>query len=321
MNLRCALAGILALLAIPAHAADLSAPTWNEIDGSNNSAPPAGWPAGMAPNQVSPTARAMMGATKRFYDHINATVTSGGTANAQTLTYPVAPAAYALGDRYLFTAGTSNAGATTLNVNGLGPISVRLNGGVLVGGEFKAGKLVEVVYDGTQFELGWAATKRLVCNLDYSDPAHTVPGYCFIAASIGTEPGDGIMGGISGSFLTGLDLSGGTYTSGRAIVVPNNTQVVWKNAAGTGFVGGISVDATDSLVIGINGTATHFSGPFMPKATTVAALPVCNAGAEGNVFMVSDAVSPTYNASLVGGGVSRSAGAVQQQHMESPLTG
>src|SRR5215469_7373576 len=103
-----------------ASAADLNQSSWSETDGSNTSAPPAGWPAGMQPNQVEPTARAMMGATKRWYNHLNATATTAGTANAQTLTYSVAPTAYVIGDIYNFFVGASltNTGPATLSING-----------------------------------------------------------------------------------------------------------------------------------------------------------------------------------------------------------
>ena len=138
---------------IIARANDISNSSWAEQDASNNQSPPAGWPAGMAPNQVEPAARAMMGAIKRWYDHTQPTVTSGGSANAQTLTYSVAPAAYVAGDTYTFIAGFSNTGATTLNVNSLGAITVQSAGSALTGGEIYAGRPISVYYDGTNFQL------------------------------------------------------------------------------------------------------------------------------------------------------------------------
>lgn len=136
---------------------DINQSAWAEVDSSNNSASPNGWASGtMLPSQVEPTARAMMGATKRFYDHINGVKTSAGTANVQTLTYDVAPAALVTGDRFLFKVGASltNTGATTLNINGLGATTIQSrDGAALVGNELVAGQFVEVVYDGTNFRL------------------------------------------------------------------------------------------------------------------------------------------------------------------------
>lgn len=146
----------VALLLCPAlaNAADINALTWSETDASNNAAAPNGWTSGvMTPNQVSPTARAMMGAIKRWYDHIQPTVTSGGSANIQTLTYSVSPAAYVSGDVYTFIAGASNSGATTLNINSLGAKAVQRAGIALAGGEIVSGRVVSVRYDGTLFQL------------------------------------------------------------------------------------------------------------------------------------------------------------------------
>ena len=303
MIFRCALAGILALLALPAAAADIGAATWNEIDGSNNSAPPAGWAAGMAPNQVAPTARAMMGGIKRFYDHINPSITSGGTANAQTLTYPVSPTAYVLGDRYMFFGGTENTGATTLDINGLGARAIQLNAGPLTGGEIKTGRLAEVVFDGAQFQLAFAGTAKKVCEIDYSDSGHATPGYCFLAKSTGTEPADAALA-TQGAFVAGIDFTGSTFSSSRAISLPNNAKMNWRNAADSSFVGGIYLNTSDQLVVG-NGTVTAFSNGVIMTPTTVGSLPACNSGSEGYLYMVSDASGPTYNGTLTGGGSSR----------------
>lgn len=137
----------------PALANDLSNATWSETDASNTAASPNGWPANMPSNQVAPSARAMMGAVKRWYDHANPTVTSGGSANAQTLTYAAAPAAYVAGDCYTFIAGASNTGATTLNINALGAKTVAIGGGTLTGGEIVATRPVQTCFDGTNFQL------------------------------------------------------------------------------------------------------------------------------------------------------------------------
>lgn len=108
----------------------------------------------MQPVQVEPTARAGMGALKRWYNHINFTVTSGGSGNTQTLTYSVAPAAIVAGDRFAFSAGFTNTGPATLNINGLGAIAVVTNtNAALTGGEITAGLPVEVEYDGTSFRI------------------------------------------------------------------------------------------------------------------------------------------------------------------------
>lgn len=132
---------------------DISSTDWSETAASNNQTPPAGWPEGQAPSTVNDCARAMMAALKKDWNNKGATVTSGGTANAQTLSYGVSPTAYVQGQRFAFIAGATNTGATTLAVNSLGTKNVFLFNLALVGGEIQSGELVEVQYDGTQFQI------------------------------------------------------------------------------------------------------------------------------------------------------------------------
>jgi len=82
--------------------------------------------------------------------------TSGGSANAQTLTianYHV----YTPGVTLRFIAVATNTGPTTLNVSGIGTKNVyRLTGtgpAALSGGEIVSGQISAVMYDGTQLEL------------------------------------------------------------------------------------------------------------------------------------------------------------------------
>lgn len=91
-------------------------------------------------------------AAAQFPDHTNYIVSSGGSANAQTLVVPnyVGPVVRGL---MTFT----NTGPMTLSVNGTGVIAVKkpsLSGPVaLVGGEVVAGQISEFIYDGTQYEV------------------------------------------------------------------------------------------------------------------------------------------------------------------------
>jgi hypothetical protein len=85
--------------------------------------------------------------------------TTGGSANAYTATntFLTTPAA---GTRLLLKASFTNTGATTLNVNAAGAISVRCSDGAtsLSGGEIVNGDFFEVVYDGTNYRLFEDAT-------------------------------------------------------------------------------------------------------------------------------------------------------------------
>lgn len=84
--------------------------------------------------------------------------TSTGSANAQVVA-STTPTGFTLTNGYsvIFTAGFTNTGAMTLNVNAQGAKSVFhiSPGGVeaLTGGEVVSGQLVHAIYDGTQFQL------------------------------------------------------------------------------------------------------------------------------------------------------------------------
>lgn len=69
--------------------ADLSQSSWSETDAQNNQAAPLGWTPGvMLPTQVEPTAQAMMGAMKRYWNRQNPTYSATLTT---TDTYTVSP--------------------------------------------------------------------------------------------------------------------------------------------------------------------------------------------------------------------------------------
>lgn len=81
--------------------------------------------------------------------------TSGGAANAQTLTLAPVITAYVTGQRYSFIAGFTNTAAATLNINGVGTKSIfnAATGAAIGAGEIVATRAYEVLYDGTQFLL------------------------------------------------------------------------------------------------------------------------------------------------------------------------
>jgi hypothetical protein len=113
----------------------------------------------MPPSGVNDSWRAAMGAIKRAYDrdHAGGWCTVGGTGSAITLSYAVAPASYVQGEKYAFKASAANTGATTVNVNGLGAKNVykksSAGAAACTGGEIQSGDIVELEYDGTQFQL------------------------------------------------------------------------------------------------------------------------------------------------------------------------
>ena len=84
-----------------------------------------------------------------------------GVAGADTITASVTGlAAYATGQTFRLVSAGANTGAVTLNINALGAKAVTKTGTTaLAAGDIPSGAVVEVVYDGTQFQmLGLAPT-------------------------------------------------------------------------------------------------------------------------------------------------------------------
>jgi hypothetical protein len=77
----------------------------------------------------------------------------GGTANAITATASQKPLAYAAGQTFVFTPTASNTGAATINISSLGAKNIFCEGSACLGGEIVQSVPVEIVYDGTQFNI------------------------------------------------------------------------------------------------------------------------------------------------------------------------
>lgn len=121
------LVGVAPILAL---ADDISNGSYSTTDGGNNASPPNGWPAGMFPNQVEPTARANMGAVKRWWERANPAISTTGSAGAYVLTPTNTsyPTAYTQGEVYCAKANFAAVGNDTLNVNGLGAKPIYASG-------------------------------------------------------------------------------------------------------------------------------------------------------------------------------------------------
>jgi hypothetical protein len=77
--------------------------------------------------------------------------------DSYAVTLSPAPSAYATGQHFTFKANTANTGAATLNVNSLGAKTIKkVAGGVttdLSDNDIRSGQFVDVVYDGTNFQM------------------------------------------------------------------------------------------------------------------------------------------------------------------------
>jgi microcystin-dependent protein len=275
---------------------EINSSAWSEVAASNTAAPPNGWPESMNPAMVDDTAREMMAALKRWYDHINPTITSGGSANAQTLTYTVAPAALVAGDRYSFIPGFTNTGAASLNVNALGATPVQTAGGVaLTGGEIAVGVVTEVWFDGTNFRIfassaAWSTGDTKVTLKTVADGGWVLfdDGTIGDATSGGTTRANADTSALftllwSNTTNANCAVSGGRGVSAAADFAAHKTIALPKVLGRALAVAGAGSGLTSRALAAIVGEETH--------ALTIAELAVHNHGVTdpGHVHTISSA--------------------------------
>lgn len=144
---------------------DLIQNDWKELDADNSQPSPNGVQGGYSPSQVAPIIRSIRGSLKRFYNQTNAVYTTTGTATAYVLTFQAAPSGYSKGIVYRFWAHATNTGAATLNINAMGAKAIvsGVSGSALIAGQIVSGRMIEVIYNGTAFELtnlGFTSVQR-----------------------------------------------------------------------------------------------------------------------------------------------------------------
>lgn len=190
---------------------------FSEIDPQNNSVNEPSFPEQMLPSLVNDNARALMGSLKRFRDWICAGHTVAGTANDVILTFAQSPYLLVKGDRYVFFPTAANTGATTLTIGNLPAKAVQRNGHALIGSEFQIGIPVELIYDGTAFQI------LVLSSLNYAE----FKGLGQASASFDTN---GALGG-------SIDLidTGGSAGNGGAVIF-SAAGGAWDFAAIKGFV-------------------------------------------------------------------------------------
>lgn len=98
-------------------------------------------------------------------------------SDTYAITLTPAPTAYATGQKFIFKANTANTGAATLNVNALGAKTIKkFHDQDLEDGDIESGSIVEVVYDGTNFQMTSAVASGLLQSNITNTEAATLTG-------------------------------------------------------------------------------------------------------------------------------------------------
>lgn len=92
-------------------------------------------------------------------------LTSISGTDVITATAALGMSAYATGQVFRFIAAGANTGAATLNINAIGAKAITKHGASALGaGDIVSGSIVEVVYDGTEFQISSASSSILSDN-------------------------------------------------------------------------------------------------------------------------------------------------------------
>lgn len=187
----------------------------------------------------------------------------GGTANTITLSTGFSATAYTAGMTVSWVVGSTNTGATTINVDSLGAKSlVRANGAhtALQPGDLSAGALVEAQYDGTRFQLRSPSASATSADV----LARIVKVGSVVAWPHSTVPAGWLeCYGQAVSRTTYAELYaaiGTTYGVGDGSTTFNLPDLRGRSIFGEDDMGGTSADRITSAVAGFDGDTLGATG-------------------------------------------------------------
>ena len=164
------------------------------------------------------------------------TLSSVAGTNTITASLTPAPAAYANNQRFMFIAANTNTGAVTININSLGAKAIKkLGTQALVSGEIVAGRFIEIIYDGTNFQLVGGASGSS------SD-------YVFLSTSdhLSITPGTGDAGRFKY-----LDFFSGYQSGWGGNAYTDDDGTTWKRYRATGANGAMYIRNTGDQFLGL----------------------------------------------------------------------
>lgn len=236
-------------------------------------------------------------------------LTSVAGTNTITASVTPSPTAYTAGQTFRFVSAGANTGATTLNINGLGAKSITKNGtAALAAGDIGASTVIEVTYDGTQFQLmsGTGSGRFLGQQVFTANGTYTPsPGMriAVVYAQGGGGAGSGSGGAGVGNVSAGAPGGNGTYAEG--------------------IVTAATVGASQAVTIGAGGTGVAAGAGNAGGSTSLGALVIAPGGPGGGAPIVNNATPLVVgNGSLSGAATGASYSSLgQAQHFSQAYAG
>lgn len=219
---------------------------------------------------------------------------AAGSANALTATLSPVPASYTAGLGILLKIATTNTGAATLNVNGLGAVAItRADLSPVQAGDLVAGAIVRLHYDGTQFQVGGLVSSNLPSTTTVTFASSTTwtppAGVTKVKRIRVWGAGGGGGGANANAGAAGAGGGGGGYAEGiNYAVTPGAAITVTVGTGGTAGAttptsGGTGGSSSFGLLISATGGSGGGGGNsgIQPVASTG------GAGSGGNVLNLS----------------------------------
>lgn len=282
---------------------DLSSPNWNEVDASNNVAPPEGWPEGMMPSGVNDAARADKGGLKRFWNRINpvqAISPVGGIWTFVTANTAY-PTAYVNGEVYTFKATAASANGDQFQVNGLAALPIYVVRAGTVVNAIQANDIVQyqqpyLVYDSA---LNAGAGGFVLTNPTL--PAYMAGGSLYI-------PGSAQVGGT----LSATTLQGGTLTAGNTSI-SGTLGVTGATTLGAAYSSAFTCGGTTvTQQLTVQGSAGFLAGATVTGNLTAGSINTAGTAGLQNLTVpgTSQLTTATLGAATIATSLTMSGGAV-----------
>ena len=238
--------------------------TWSTTAGSNTSINGINLAEGWAAADINNALRDMMAQHALVRKLVSGSITTGGTANAQTLASGFSMLSYQQDMPLSFEAGATNTGATTLNVDSIGAKSVvRGDGAALIPGDIVAGGTYWATYEsgadvivlhnpsnqrsvvgvnaqtGTTYTLAIADAGKLVTMSNASANTLTIPPNSSVAFVVGTVVAVRQKGAGATTVTAGAGVTLNAVSTGSGVLSGQFSSVVLtQEAADTWSISG-----------------------------------------------------------------------------------
>lgn len=185
-------------------------------------------------------------------------LTSVAGSDTITASASISPSAYTPGQGFRFVAAGANTGAVTLNVSGLGAKAVTKNGtSALVADDIPANSVINVIYDGTQFQLLTVYINvPNVPNYTFSTGLYSSANTVYASSQI-----QAISASVSSNALT-ISAAGGLTLDFRSTTLGNGTVTTVRGTPANlvissgSTLGTVNAVQSDIVVIALNNAGT-----------------------------------------------------------------